>query len=107
MKSYLVFGLIFGLAGKAWATKDIHDSTLRVKARLCGCLLCSFQVTNGWQVNRDKNKEKALGLAYTYDRPIGVKTSYRYYNNLFAKIFVDLITAIRFRPQPFGLKVAT
>ena len=61
-----------------------------------------FQVTNGWQVYRDKNKEKALGLAYVYDRPkallfnwgmffgdespIGVKTSYRFYNNIFAKI---------------------
>ena len=61
-----------------------------------------FQVTNGWQVYQDKNKEKALGLAYVYDKPkeflfnwgmffgdetpIGVKTSYRFYNNIFAKI---------------------
>ena len=61
-----------------------------------------FQVTNGWQVERDTNKERALGFAYVYDKPksflfnwgqflgdespSGVKTSYRYYNNLFAKI---------------------
>lgn len=64
-----------------------------------------FQVTNGWQVERDKNKSKALGFAWVYDQPqefnfnwgqffgdeapTGEKTSYRYYNNLFAKIYLD------------------
>jgi hypothetical protein len=64
-----------------------------------------FQITNGWQENRDKNKEKALGLAYVFEKPkelifnwgmffgdeslIGTKTSYRWYNNIFAKFFLD------------------
>jgi hypothetical protein len=67
--------------------------------------LLKFQITNGWQVERDKNKTSALGFAYVYDRPksfhfnwgqffgdespSGVKTSYRYYNNLFAKIHIN------------------
>jgi hypothetical protein len=64
-----------------------------------------FQVTNGWQVNRDKNKEKAIGLAYVYEKPkdfifnwgmffgdespTGTKTSYRWFNNVFAKYFLN------------------
>jgi Putative beta-barrel porin-2, OmpL-like. bbp2 len=64
-----------------------------------------FQVTNGWQVERDNNKSQALGFAYVYEvpksflfnwgqffgdeSPNGVKTSYRYYNNIFAKIQLD------------------
>ena len=66
--------------------------------------LIKFQITNGWQVERDRNKEQALGFAYVYDSPksfhfnwgqfigdesvTGVRTSYRYYNNIFAKVFL-------------------
>jgi hypothetical protein len=62
------------------------------------------QVTNGWQVERDKNNQPALGLAYVKEIPkvylfnwgmfIGdeslrhKRTSYRWYNNIFAKLFL-------------------
>lgn len=64
-----------------------------------------FQVTNGWQELRDKNKVPALGAAYVREKKneylfnwgqffgdetlAGQRTSYRYYNNLFAKIHVS------------------
>lgn len=78
------------------------DAGVRFYYMLSDHEVLKFQVTNGWQVERDKNKEKALGLAYVIDKPKdflfnwgvffgdeslpGVKTSYRFYNNLFAKI---------------------
>jgi len=65
--------------------------------------LLKLQITNGWQVLRDRNKEKAFGGAYVYTDPkifmfnwghfigdesdVGVKTSYRYFSNMFAKVF--------------------
>ncbi len=61
-----------------------------------------FQITNGWQVERDKNNQPALGAAYVREIPkkylfnwgmfIGdeslrhQKAAYRWYNNIFMKI---------------------
>ena len=78
------------------------DAGVRFYYKMSEHEVVKFQVTNGWQVERDTNKEHALGLAYVYDKPksflfnwgmffgdespTGIKTSYRFYNNLFAKI---------------------
>jgi hypothetical protein len=81
------------------------DAGVRFYYKLAQHEVIKFQITNGWQVERDKNKERALGLAYVYDKPKdflfnwgmfigdeslpGVKTSYRYYNNIFAKYHIN------------------
>lgn len=78
------------------------DAGIRFYYKIAEHEVLKLQVTNGWQVERDTNKEHALGMAYVYDKPKsflfnwgvffgdeslpGVKTSYRFYNNLFAKI---------------------
>lgn len=64
-----------------------------------------FQLTNGWQVLRDKNRVIALGAAYVREKKNeylfnwgqfwgdesleGERTAYRYYNNIFAKIHLS------------------
>ncbi len=81
------------------------DAGVRFYYSLDKYQVLKFQVTNGWQVLRDTNKQQALGLAYVYEKPNefifnwgqfigdesphGVKTSYRWYNNIFAKIWLN------------------
>lgn len=64
-----------------------------------------FQITNGWQVMRDTNTQPALGLAYvkeipkTYlfnwgmfigdEAPRHQRAAFRWYNNIFAKIWLN------------------
>lgn len=81
------------------------DAGVRFYYDLAEHQVLKFQVTNGWQVERDKNKEKALGFVYLYEKHNdlvfnwgqffgdeslpGVRTSYRWYNNIFAKIWLS------------------
>jgi hypothetical protein len=80
------------------------DSGVRLYWKKSVREMIKFQVTNGWQVLRDTNKSEALGFAYVYyhpkhfhfnwgqffgdEAPSGTKSSYRYYNNLFSKIYL-------------------
>ncbi len=79
-----------------------YDAGVRLYWKKSEHEVIKFQVTNGWQVMRDTNKSQAVGGAYVYEvkghyqinwgqffgdeAVAGLRTSYRYYNNLFAKI---------------------
>lgn len=81
------------------------DAGARLYYKLNSEDVLKIQLTNGWQVLRDKNNQPALGMAYVKEIPkklifnwsmfIGdeslrhQRTAYRWYNNIFAKIYLN------------------
>jgi hypothetical protein len=80
-----------------------YDAGVRLKHLIDSEQSLYVQITNGWQVNRDNNKDKALGVVYVKDvknhylfnwgqflgneANTGDPVSYRYFNNFFGRYY--------------------